>query len=236
MKIYGKRSVLERIRVNPGTIKKIYLQKRVDLSEIVKALKEKCISFESVDNEWIKTKCGEVNVQGVVAEVSLFEYASFSQIIKECSTGASIPVFIDSITDPQNLGSIIRNVACLGGFSIVLPEHRSVCVNETVLRVACGGENYLKISKVTNLAGAVRQAKEKGVMMIGADVQGHEDVSKIRTDIPIGVVIGSEGKGIRPGLAKLLDVKAVLPMHGAPLSYNAAVAATLFCYEVRRNR
>jgi 23S rRNA (guanosine2251-2'-O)-methyltransferase len=236
MRLYGKNPVLERIKASPQSIRKLYLQKRTDLSEIVREAKQAGLTFESVDKDWLKDKCGDVHMQGVMAEVKEFEYAPFTKVLSECLENISTPVFLDGVTDPQNLGAIIRNVACLGGFCLVLPEYESAHISETVLRVANGGENYISIAKVTNIASAVKKIKEKGVRVAGALAEDGDDILKADLKFPMAVVIGSEGKGIRPGIRKYLDARLSLPMRGAPLSYNVAVATSLFCYEINRRR
>lgn len=236
MRLYGKNPVLERIKARPDSIKTLYLQKRTDLSEIVKAAKGAGLTFESVDKAWVMSECGDLNTQGVLAVVEEFEYASFEDVIIGCKNNSVIPVFLDGITDPQNLGAIIRNLACLGGFSLVLPEHRSARVNETVLRIANGGENYIKIASVTNLATALKKISKEGINIAGAVVQDSVDITKAELSWPMALIIGSEGRGIRPGVKKTINIELSLPMKGAPLSYNAAVAASLFCYEINRRR
>ena len=143
-------------------------------------------------------------------------------------------LFLDNLNDPQNLGSILRTTACLGGFAVVLPRHDSVEVTEAVLRVAQGGENYAPVAKVANLSVAIEKAKKAGYWIAGAVTEGGEDITKAKLNFPLGIVIGSEGKGIRQGLIGHLDMKLTLPMRGAGLSFNAAVAAALFCYEIIR--
>ena len=236
MKLYGKKPVLERVKSDPGSIRKLYLQKKTDMSEVVKASKDAGITFDSVEKEWLVSITGDANTQGVMAEVDEFEYASFPEVLSECLDSKTVPVFLDGVTDPQNLGSVIRNLACMGGFSIVLPEHRSAQVTETVLRVACGGENYVKIAKVMNQATTISDIKKKGIFVAGAVVGESEDIGGTEFRYPLAVVVGSEGKGIRPGIIKHLDIKVSLPMKGAALTYNAAVATALFCYEISRRR
>jgi len=234
MKLYGKNPVIERIRKKPKTIRNLCLQKGTDLSAIVKELKKANISFDSQDKKWFNQKYRDIHTQGVVAEVEEFEYVPFSEILNDCINGIATPVFLDGITDPQNLGSIIRNLACLGGFSIVLPEFDAVHINETVLRVANGGENYLKVSKVTNLVKASKKAKDEQILIAGTIVDSDDDIADVKLKPPAIIIIGSEGKGIRPGLRKIIDKGISLPMDGAKISYNAAVAAVLVCYEFKR--
>lgn len=236
MRLYGKNPVLERIKKDPGSIKKLYLQKRTDLSEIVRETKRLGLEFDSVDKDWVKRECGNLHTQGAIADVDDFEYASFGDLLKECLDNSSVPVFLDGVTDPQNLGSIIRNISCIGGFSLVLAEHGSAEVNETVLRVANGGENYIKIAKVNNIATALKKMKDEGVWVAGAVIEDAENIVEADVNFPLAVVVGSEGKGVRPGVLKLIDAKLFVPMEGAPISYNVAVAASLFCYEISRKK
>ncbi|MBU0684067.1 MAG: 23S rRNA (guanosine(2251)-2'-O)-methyltransferase RlmB [Candidatus Omnitrophota bacterium] len=235
IKLYGKNPVIERVKTAPQTIKKVYLQKGTDLSGIVRKLKTAGLDFVSVDKKWFKDNCAQRHTQGVMAEVESFEYTPYELILADCLRGKAVPVFLDGITDPQNLGSIIRSLACLGSFSIVLPEHDSAQINETVLRVSSGGENYVKIAKVPNIAKVIREIKEKGkIKIIGAETNGANIITQMKFVLPFVIVIGSEGKGIRPGVKKCLDTSVSLPMRGAILSYNASIATTLFCYEVVR--
>lgn len=234
MKLYGKNPIIERIRANPGSIKRLYLQKETDLSEVVREAKNKGLKFESVSKAWFEERFPNAHTQGALAEVNDFKYTPFSGILDECLKQKALPVFLDGITDPQNLGSIIRSLACIGGFSLVLAQHASAEVNETVLRVASGGENYVPVAMVVNIATSIKKAKEKGIWIVGAAVGKGDDISKANINFPLAIVIGSEGKGIRPGVDKLLDMRLMLAMRGAPLSYNAAVAAALFCYEIRQ--
>ncbi len=236
MRLYGKNSVIERLKNRPKSIQVLYLQKGTDLSRIVCVSKNAGLVFESRDKSWFKNNCADIHTQGVMAEVDEFEYVPFSVILSDCQNKAKIPVFLDGITDPQNLGAIIRSLACLGGFSLVLAEYDSVIVNETVLRVANGGENYINISKVTNIATSLRKIKQKGIHIIGAVAEDGNDILNSEIKYPVAIVIGSEGKGIRPGINKQLSARFSLPMKGAPLSYNAAVATALFCYEINRRR
>ena len=236
MKLCGKNPVIERIKTDPGSIKKIYLQKRTELSEVVKELKKTGLAFESVEKKRIDELCPGLNTQGVVAEVAEFKYAPFREMVQKCLIGKTVIVFVDGVTDPQNLGGIIRSLACLGGFSVVIPEHGSAMVNETVLRVANGGENYVDICMLPNIATAGKKARAEGIKVAGAVLEGARDIREVKFASPLAVVIGSEGKGVRPGILKELDLKVSLPMDGARLSYNAAVAAAMVCYEIARNR
>jgi 23S rRNA (guanosine2251-2'-O)-methyltransferase len=236
MRLCGKKPVLERIKFDPGSIKNLYLSKKTDLSDIVKAAKKQGLDFESIEKDSFNKMCGIIHSQGVMAEIPEYQYTPFKKLMKDAENIGNSLVFLDGITDPQNLGSIMRNLACLGGFSLILPEHNSVEINETVLRVACGGENFIKVSKIGNSVRGVKEAKERGFVVAGTVTEGGADILKTTMESPLAIVIGAEGKGIRPGLLQELDIKVTFPMPGAGLSYNAAVATALFCYEINRRK
>ena len=235
MMIYGKNPVLERLRANPDSIKELYLQKRTDLSAIVREAKSKNISFKSIEkDELFKLVGTAAHSQGVAAEIEDFKYVEFDKLIKDSLDGNIIMVFLDGITDPQNLGSIIRTVACLGGFSLVLPKFRSATVNETVLRVANGGENYIEISVVDNVATSLNKIREKGIKIAGASLESTKNLYDLDLSHPFALVIGAEGKGIRPGVEKNLDIDFFIPMNGAELSFNAGVSVAIITSEISR--
>ena len=178
---------------------------------------------------------GLAHAQGVMAEVEDFRYAELEELLKAPEPRPAL-LLLDRITDPQNLGAILRTTACLGGFALVLPRHESAEVNETVLRVACGGGNYVPVALVTNLAQAAELAKKAGYWIAGAAAEGGTPLHQADWPTPLAVLLGSEGSGIRPGLEKHLELKLTLPMPGAALSYNVATAAALIAYEIARRR
>ena len=233
MYIYGKNSVLERLKANPGSVKKIFLQDNFDDARLIRAAGAAEIPVKRVsERELARIKRAD-RLQGVVAEASGFEYADFDELLSEKRLSF---IFLDNINDPHNLGSIMRAAACFGGFGIVIPRHRSCEVNETVVHVASGGENYVPASLVANLSNALIKAKDKGYWIAGAVVEGGEDMNNVKFPFPLCVVLGSEGKGIRHGVDKLLDLKITLPMKGVALSFNVAMAGAIFCYEIARQR
>jgi 23S rRNA (guanosine2251-2'-O)-methyltransferase len=176
------------------------------------------------------------NTQGILADVEDMSYVSYDELLEGALKKNRCLVFLDGLTDPQNLGAIIRSLACLGKFSIVLPTHDSVSVTDAVLKVASGGENYIPFAKVPNLTKAIRRAKEKDFQIAGAVVQGGQPLEEVTFPHPLGLVIGSEQKGIRDIVLKLLDVKLSIPMAADTLSFNASHATTILCYEITRQK
>ena len=232
--LYGKNSVLERLKTSPESIKKVYLQKNFNSSHITGIIKSRKIPFELVTEKELSRIKRADRLQGIVAEIDRYRYTPFEVLLNMNNNGKPCLILLDGINDPHNFGSIMRITACFGGFAIVIPEHGACEVNETVLHVASGGENHIPVSRVTNLSSALREAKESGYWTAGAVVEGGENINNVSLPFPLCLVLGSEGKGIRYGIQKHLDLKVTLPMMGAPLSFNVAMSCAIFAHEITR--
>ncbi len=247
MYLYGKNSVRERLKANPESMRNIYLQDNFDSPSLLEAVNSAEIPTKRVtERELNKIKRAD-RLQGIVAEVDEYVYTPFEELLYNPPITEGDPessrkevnltfIFLDSINDPHNLGSIMRIVACFGGFSIVIPKHSSCEVNDTVMHVASGGENYISVSKVNNMTTALLRAKKEGYWIIGTVVENGGEINDVSLPFPVCLVLGSEGKGIRYGLMKHLDMKVSLPMRGAALSFNVAMACAVFCHEISRQR
>ena len=236
MLLFGRNSVLERLKANPKTVKNILVQEGFDDTVIMDIIRSHKIPFKHVsEKELLKLKHTE-RLHGIVAEVGEFKYLSFDQLQDKFSEKRLSFILLDGVTDPQNLGAIIRITACFDGFAVVIPERDSCEVNETVLNIASGGENYVPVCKVNNLSNALIHAKKAGYWIAGTVVEGGDDLNKISFPFPLCLVLGSEGKGIHHGVQKQLELRVTLPMRGAALSFNVAMASAIFCYEITRQR
>lgn len=237
MLLYGRNSVVERLKADPVSVKKICLQDNFQVPHIEELIKTNNIPVERLSLKRLSGIKPAKDLQGIVAKVDTFQYTPFDDLLKSPHEEQLILVFLDGITDPHNLGVIMRTTACFGGMDLIIPEFKACEVNETVLHVASGGENYVSVSMVTNLSGAIIKAKERGYWILGA-VPGDdaEDINKISIPFPLGLVLGSEGEGIRYGVQKQLDMKARIPMEGAKLSFNVNMACAIFCYEICKAR
>lgn len=234
MFLYGKNSVFERLKANPGSIKKIFLRTDFNAPHIEKLISANNIAVRRVSKrELYRIKPADV-LGGIVALVDNFSYADFGDLIKRPKQLSFI--FLDRIFDPQNLGAIMRTAACFGGFALVIPKHKGCQVTEAAVHVASGGENFTPVAMVSNLTNALIEAKKCGWWIVGAVVEGGQDINNIDLPFPLCLVLGSEGEGIRYGLKKHLDIKVHIPMKGAPLSLNVGGAAAIFCHEIARQR
>ena len=237
MRIYGKNPILERLKSNPKSIKKIYLEE--DHSEagyIRTKAKQWGIPVFSVPREKMFKMSRNINAQGMFVEIEEFSYVGYDDLLDAATEKQYTLLFMDNLNDPQNLGSIIRVTACLGKFSLVLPTHDSVGVTEAVLRVASGGDNHVSISQVSNLGQAIAKAKKQGFWMVGASVGAGQNLYATQFNFPLGLVVGSEQKGIRDIIKKQLDVEVTIPLAHPRLSLNVSQAVTAFCYEITKQK
>jgi 23S rRNA (guanosine2251-2'-O)-methyltransferase len=176
--------------------------------------------------------------QGVFAEVPDFGYAEFSQLLAAAKEKEEYPilVFLDSVTDPQNIGAILRSSAFFGVAGLIVTEHRSAPVTGTAIKISSGGFAHVPVAKVVNLVQALEEAKEAGFWVVGLSEHATETFETARLDAPLVLVIGSEDKGIRPLTAKTCDYTLSLPNDGALKSLNAATAAAVTLTLVRERR
>jgi 23S rRNA (guanosine2251-2'-O)-methyltransferase len=232
--LYGKNSILERIRYNPKSIKNVFVQENFNNPRIISLLKSNSIQYRMVrEKEMLRIKRAD-RLQGIVAEVDRFAYTSLEQLLGNEAGHRPCFLILDDINDPHNLGSIIRITACFGDFAIVLPRHASCEVNDTVMHVASGGENFTPVVRVSNTLNAVLKIKKAGYWIAGTVVENGRDIKNTDIPFPVAIILGSEGSGIKQSVLKHVDINLTLEMAGAPLSFNVAMAASIFCYEIKR--
>ncbi len=175
--------------------------------------------------------------QGVIAIAPPFEYASLDEVMGKRKSANAFFVLLDHLTDPHNVGAIVRTAECFGADAVVLPERRSAGVNATVRKAAAGAAEHLPIVRVSNINEAIRQLKKAGVWVAGADA-GPDSVELGAADFDrdIALVIGAEGEGLAQLVRRECDYLIRVPMSGVTESLNASVAAGVLMYEVVRQR
>jgi 23S rRNA (guanosine2251-2'-O)-methyltransferase len=235
MYLYGRNSVLERVRAHPETVRRVSMREGLSIPELEKAVRQRRIEVERLPADQLDRLRPQKDLQGVVARVDLFRYVDADTLIEGALQDDRTLIFLDRINDPQNLGVIIRLSACFGKFSLIIPGREACQVNETVLHVASGGENYVPIASVNNLAPVLDAAKRAGFWVAGAVVGDEaQDITTLEFPFPLALVMGSEGGGIRKGLQKRLDIHARIPMRGVPLSFNVSMACAIFLHEISK--
>jgi 23S rRNA (guanosine2251-2'-O)-methyltransferase len=175
--------------------------------------------------------------QSVVAYGAPFDYITLEEAIGLPRTGPALFVLLDHVTDPHNVGAIIRTTEAAGGTAVILPERRSAGVNATVRKSAAGATAHLPIARVSNVSQAVRTLKKAGIWVAGAAL-GPDTIPLGQADFnrDLAIVIGAEGEGIAPLVARECDYRVSIPMFGKTQSLNASVAAAILLYEAIRQR
>lgn len=169
--------------------------------------------------------------QGCIGYCTDFEYSDIDDIL-EFAEGSGTPPFIvilDGVEDPHNFGSILRSCECGGVHGVIIGKNRQVPVNDTVIKVAEGAAEYVKVARVTNVNDAVRRLKERGVWVYALDASG-EDIYESDLSGPTALIVGAEGKGVSRLTRELADGMLSIPMRGKINSLNASVAAALGIY------
>ncbi len=238
MQIEGKNQVIEAIK-NDVTINKIMIDKNYASrkDDVINLSRKNKIKVEFLPKKTLDTKSVTGHHQGYIAETIDFQYCAVEDILGKAKEENRPPfvVLLDGIEDPHNLGAIIRTCECAGVDGIIIPKMHACQVNETVVRTSAGAVAHMKIARVSNLKNAIDTLKENGLWIYACELGGKDIYSQNLTG-PIGIVIGSEGKGTKQSLLSYCDDVITLPMHGSVNSLNASVSAGICIYEILRQR
>jgi len=176
--------------------------------------------------------------QGIIALAAAREYFSIDDLLEEAASRGETPLLVicDELSDPHNLGAIIRSAECAGAHGIIIPKRRSVGLTAVVAKASAGAVEYMKVAKVTNITAAIQELKEKGVWVFGTAAEGSIPMYQADLTVPAAIVIGSEGEGMSRLVEKNCDVTVNIPMKGRINSLNASAAASILLYEAVRQR
>lgn len=237
--IAGRNPVMEAIR-SGRSIESILVAKGERSGSVVAIIakaKQKNIPVKDVDSKKLDFLAKGVNHQGVVAQCAVKEYSTLEDIFALAEEREESPfiIVLDKIEDPHNLGAIIRTAECAGAHGVIIPERRSAGLSYTVEKTSAGALEYMPVVRVKNISAVLQKLKDKGIWVYGADMDG-EHYKKVNFDGAVALVIGNEGKGISPLVAKDCDVIVSLPMKGKINSLNASVAAGILMYEIADKR
>lgn len=234
--IEGKRPVEEAIKSNDN-INYIMIAEGMHLGDIISIAKEKNIRIKTVSKTKLDYTSKTQKHQGVIAVVSSFKYADTDDIIKSALNKNEKPflVIADSITDPHNLGAIIRSAECFCAHGVIIPKHRSAEINETVYRSSAGAASHIAVSQVTNIASEIDNLKKQGLWIVCADMDG-EDLNDFDFNMPLALVLGAEGKGVGRLIKEKCDFIVKIPIKGNVASLNVSVAAGIIMHAISRTR
>ena len=237
--IMGKNPIIEALKAERD-IHKILIAEgslRGQMLEITQMAKEAHVIVQFVPKKKLDGMI-EGNHQGVLAQVAAYQYAELDDLFALAAKKNEDPFFLllDEIEDPHNLGSIMRTADAAGAHGIIIPKRRAVGLTATVAKLSTGAIEHIPVVRVTNMSRTIDELKEKGVWIAGTDAKGKEDYRQFDGSLPLGLVIGSEGKGMGRLIRDKCDFLVRLPMAGHVTSLNASVAAALLMYEVYRKR
>ena len=234
MKIEGRNAVAEAIAAGT-TIDRLVVQKGLrdaGAERLIADAKSRNIKIFFREKEIMDKECGGKRHQGFIAEITDYKYCELEDILEFAANKEQAPfiLILDGIEDPHNLGSILRVAECAGVHGVVIPRHRSVTVNDTVIKVSAGAAAHIKVAKVTNISDTIEELKQKGIWVYCADMDGS---SVYKTDLTgaVAIVIGGEGSGVGKRVRSVCDGVVALPMFGQVNSLNASVSAGVVVYE-----
>lgn len=236
--VFGRNAVLELLKGERST-DKVYILKNSDRHGDILALAKKAGAVVvRTDKQTLDSMTDGGNHQGVAASVSEIAYSSVEDILALAASKGEEPfvIILDEITDPHNLGAIMRSACSAGCHGIIMPARRSCPVNGTVSKVAAGAAEHLPVARVSNLASAIETLKKSGLWIVGGDMYGESDYFDADLCGPLGIVVGSEGEGISRLIKEKCDFLVKIPMPGPTESLNVSVAAALLTFESLRQR
>ncbi len=226
---------MEAVRYSPERVNKILIQEGMDkarIAEIVGLSKKHRIPFFYLPRK--KLNSIDPHHQGVIALLAAKGYSSLETILS--SSRAPFLVLLDGVADPQNLGAIIRTAEGAGADGVVIPERRSALLTEAVAAVSSGALEHVKVARVKNMARTMETIRKKDIWLVGAEGGEKKRWHDFDYTLPVGLVFGSEGEGMRPLIKQKCDTILSIPLLGKITSLNVATAAAIFMYEVVRQR
>lgn len=236
--VYGIAPVCEALRANPHRVHKILLASGAvseRLRHILQLARSARIPIHRRERDHLTRLLGHAHHQGVIAFLAARSYACADEIL-ETLRPDTLVVVLDEIEDPRNLGAIIRTAHCAGVDAVVIPARRAAGVTEIVAKTSAGAVEYTPIARVTNVVQFLHALRERGVRILGVDVQGPTPYTDPVYDGPVAMVFGSEGHGLRRLVKETCDCLLSIPLKGHITSLNVSVAVGIVLFEALRQR
>lgn len=237
--IYGFHAVTSRLRQNAASVREILLDRGRDdrrARELAQLAGERGVRVIRVDGTRLDGMTQHARHQGVAANI---ETAGPAKDLDEILDGVQEPpllLILDGVTDPHNLGACLRVADAMGAHAVVVPKDRAVGINATVEKVASGAADSVPLIAVTNLARTMRELKDRGIWLFGADQNGEAELYSTKLEGPLAWVLGAEGEGMRRLTRENCDELVRIPMVGTVESLNVSVSAGICLAETRRQR
>lgn len=238
--IEGRNAVTEALR-SGRTINKIFLadgDTDRSLGRLAAMAKDTGAVVVRIDRRKLNDMSPTGAHQGIIASVAAHDYATLDDIFAVAEERGEAPLIVvcDELSDPHNLGAILRTAECAGAHGVIIPKRRSVALTAVVAKASAGAIEYMKVARVSNVAATLRELKSRGVWVFGTAADGTTALYDADLKGPAAVVIGNEGAGMSRLVAETCDFKVSIPMRGRISSLNASAAAAILLYEAVRKR
>jgi 23S rRNA (guanosine2251-2'-O)-methyltransferase len=238
--VYGLNPVAEKLRASPGEVIEVIVAEgfqRPKLHALAEQARRLGVRVTYTPAPMLDRLAAGGRHQGVIARIAAYLYLELAQLLRSVSASAPCRIlFLDGLTDPHNFGALLRTAEAVSVRHVVIPKDRSVDVTPTVVRASAGAAYHLSLYKVANLRQAIRAVKEHDFWIVGLAEKAAETIyDRVHPD-RLGIVLGSEGGGIRPIVLRECDYLVSIPMLGRVASLNVGVAGAVFLYELVRQR
>ena len=234
--IYGKNTVRE-LLTGPRPVYEVMILNQSKNDDIVKLCRKNNIKMRMTDKNGFIKLVGNVNHQGVMALIDGYDYTPLEDIVRNIPEGKQpLLLMLDGMEDPHNLGAIIRTCDAIGVGGVIIGKKRSVGLNATVAKVSTGAIDHVPVAQVTNLSRTLDSLKKEGFWVVGCELDNSTDYRAVDYNMPLVLVIGSEGFGISRLVKEHCDMNVILPMVGHVNSLNASVATAVLLYQVYNSR
>ena len=235
--IYGLNPLIETLRGDPEGLIRIFLaygKKGAAVKEIKELASLRGVEILFQGQDALDRLTGCTHHQGVVAVCREYRYASVEEVVdnRHSALQGDLILMVDGITDPQNLGALIRTAHCFGANGVIVPAHRAAAVTPAVMKASAGAIRHIPVAMTINLGQVIDDLKMRQYWIFGADARAEQEMAGMRFEGRIGLVVGSERKGIRPLIRKKCDFLFSLPMAGKIDSLNVSVAAGIVLYAI----
>ena len=237
--VAGKNSVVEALRAKiPAKELVVAIKTEIDekISEAIRLAKNQDLPIKELPRRALDDLTGSSNHQGVALVIKPFNYSEFSKVIGSAKTPMML-IGLDGITDPHNLGAVVRSAAAFGADGVIIPERRNAAMTGSAWKASAGAAARMPISQVTNLVRTIEDAKKAGCFVIGLDADGDQELSKMSLATEsIFIIVGSEGKGLSRLVRENCDLVLSIPMQSSVESLNASVATAIVMHWVATER
>ncbi|HKI25648.1 MAG TPA: 23S rRNA (guanosine(2251)-2'-O)-methyltransferase RlmB [Candidatus Sulfotelmatobacter sp.] len=237
--IYGINAVNEALKARGRAFEWVGMAKErhdLRLQRLIEDCRRLSVPVRFLQRTELDRMAGNASHQGVVAVTSSKQYSDLDDVVGAKRGQYSLVVVLDGVEDPHNLGAILRTADAAGADGVVIPERRAASVTGTVTKASAGASEHLPIAKVTNIARAVEELKDRNIWTVGLDERGSQTYDALDYNMDCALVLGAEGKGLHDLVKRKCDFLVSIPMLGKVPSLNVSVAGAVVMYEIVRQR